>query len=112
MFGDRKVFECRNDRLVRLEKEMVERVMEDGTREEIIEVHQLILEAERIRNDYYVVPTSNNWFSSMLSFGVSTIALATVISFLAYIPCQHSKSTVCNNARVIPNQIISAFKEP
>ena len=85
MFGDRQVFESRNDRLARLEKEMVERVMEDGTREEIIEVYQQILSAEKLKNDYYVVPTSSNWFSSMLSFGVFTIALATVISFVAYL---------------------------
>ncbi len=111
MFGDKQL-EFRTDRLAKLEKEMVGRVIEDGTTAEIIEVYQQILEAEKIKNDYYVLPTSSNWFSSMLSFVISTIALATIISFVAYIPCGQSKSIVCTNARIIPNQIFSAFKEP
>ena len=111
MFGDRKVFESRYDRLARLEKEMVERMLEDGTNAEIIEVYQQILEAERIKNDY-VIPTSSNWFSSMLGFVVCSIILATAISFVAYVPCLHSKSRFCAHSRIIPNYIISGFKEP
>ncbi len=112
MFGDNHQSESRHDRLVQLEKEMVNQMLEDGTTTEIANVYQQILEAEKIKNDYYIVPTSDNWFSSMLRFGLSTIALATIISFIAYLPCGQSKSTVCTNARIIPNQIISAFKEP
>ncbi len=111
MFGDNPEF--RYHRLEKLEKEMISRVIKDGTTDEIIEIYQQILEAEKLKNNYYAVPTASpNWFSSMLSFGISTVVIATLISFAAYIPCGHSKSLVCSNVKVIPNKIISAFKEP